>query len=673
MPIVLLCLMVVLATPLAAQQWSSPEAQDLVERAIRRRIEARTSDALRTYRAHGHGFVFFSTQVGEALIEPPRLIKADELDLEVYWQTPELSKQVVTAWRDRRFLPTDIVYHSDHLRIILGNLPDRISLGDGNEVRGVLHPFAPGAPTLYEYAITDSVSLTTARQTLRLVGLDFRPRSTDTGSAVGRAYLDRATGEIVRLRLGFTAAAYRDPAVEDITVLLENSLTDGQFWLPIRQEIEIRRRVAWFDFPVRTLIRVRWAISDIVPNAPIDPGVIRAAGPGLTAPDDSSGTWTETLEEAAVEAAQPLTEQDLEAVRMEVQRLVGPGALQTLRGARIGTNSVSDLGRVNRVQGLRLGFGGTVGTHGIQIKGWLGYGFSDRRGVGRLSFQTGAGRSFRVEAYRQVRDLSDIAVISPLLNSLRSQEVGIDLGDYVLLGGIKGQVRWPLTPRTAVTFGIAGERSTSVSTEASPVRGSYRENPALGAGDYGVLSADVERLYGGVAQEKDLYGRIRLEAGQGPTGYLRFVADGTGRLAVGRSTVLARGYVGWGSDGLPAYRSFVLGGRGTLPGEPFRAYGGRSMWLLHVEWQVSVAIPSLRLGSFAGTGPELVLAPFIATGWSDRPLDGTPWMATDGVRPVAGIAIEWLMRLVRLELGVGLLDGGAQLTLDVTRPWWPLM
>jgi len=117
----------------------------------------------------------------------------------------------------------------------------------------------------------------------------------------------------------------------------------------------------------------------------------------------------------------------------------------------------------------------------------------------------------------------------------------------------------------------------------------------------------------------------------------------------------------------------VLGGRSTLPGEPFRAYGGRSMWLLHVEWRATVAIPALRLGSFAGTGPELVLAPFIATGWSDRPIAGTPWAATNGVRPVAGVAIEWLMQLLRLEVGVGLLDGGAQLTLDVTRAWWPLM
>ncbi len=391
MPIVLLVVAAAVAAPLDAQQWSSPEAQVVVAQAVRRRVDARGGDALRSYRAHAHGFVFFSTQVGEALNEPPRLIKADELDVEVYWQTPGVSKQVITAWRDRRFLPTDISYHSDHLRVVLDNLPNRISLGDGDEVRGVLHPFAPDGPDQYEYAITDSVSLESAQRTLRLVGVDFRPMSPPPGAglAVGRAYIDRATGDIVRLRLGFTAAAYRDEAVEDITLLLENSLTDGQFWLPVRQEIEIRRRVAWFDFPARTLIRVRWAITGIEPNAVIDPAVFGGGVRGMTAPADSSGTWEQTLEEAFADAAQPLTQQDMEAVRLEVERLVGRQALQTLRGARVGANSVSDLVRVNRVQGLRLGLGGTVGTHGIELKGWLGYGTSDSRGVGRLSLQTG--------------------------------------------------------------------------------------------------------------------------------------------------------------------------------------------------------------------------------------------------------------------------------------------
>ncbi len=40
---------------------------------------------------------------------------------------------------------------------------------------------------------------------------------------------------------------------------------------------------------------------------------------------------------------------------------------------------------------------------------------------------------------------------------------------------------------------------------------------------------------------------------------------------------------------------------------------------------------------------------------------------------VIGVGVEWLMNLVRLDVGIGLLDGGVQVTIDVTRGWWPLL
>jgi len=131
----------------------------LVQRAIDRRLETRTDTALQNYRAEVSGFVFFSTQIGEGLSEPPRLIKADQLATEVYWRTPGRSKQIVVAWRDRRYLPTDIDYHRDHLTMVVGNLDDRITVGEGDEVRDVLHPFAPGGASAYQYALGDSISI----------------------------------------------------------------------------------------------------------------------------------------------------------------------------------------------------------------------------------------------------------------------------------------------------------------------------------------------------------------------------------------------------------------------------------------------------------------------------------------------------------------------------------
>jgi hypothetical protein len=67
------------------------------------------------------------------------------------------------------------------------------------------------------------------------------------------------------------------------------------------------------------------------------------------------------------------------------------------------------------------------------------------------------------------------------------------------------------------------------------------------------------------------------------------------------------------------------------------------------------------------------LAPFVALGYAGRPLPGLPWRGTEGVRPVAGLAVEWFMRLIRLELGVGLRNGEVGVTVDVNRDWWGLL
>jgi hypothetical protein len=132
-------------------------------------------------------------------------------------------------------------------------------------------------------------------------------------------------------------------------------------------------------------------------------------------------------------------------------------------------------------------------------------------------------------------------------------------------------------------------------------------------------------------------------------------------------------FLGAGTEGLPAHRGFAIGGRGTLPGEPFRAYGGKSVALAHLEWRFQAPVPAIRLGSFASTGSSVTLAPFFAAGWADRPFVGLPWADSDGIRPVAGLALEWFMRLLRVEAGLGLRDGRLGITVDVSRDWWQVM
>ena len=670
-------LLAVRCPPLAAQAWNTPAALGLVQRAVQRRLLVQSESALTSYRTRAHGFVFFLAQVGEGLSGPPRLIKADELDVEVYWQAPNRSKQVILGWRDGAFLPTDIHYHRDHLGIVTNNFGNIIRIGEGDEVRDVVHPLSPAGVGLYDFALGDSLAIRTARGETSVREVQVRPRSFARPLVVGTLYLDVTTAELVRFRFSFTPAAYLDRQLEDINIVLENARFEGRFWLPYRQEVEIRRRARWLDFPARGIIRGRWEIEGYDLNPTLPPGIF--TGPaiaGLLRPRPSDSTWNEPLQQAIAGVAAPLNRQDMDALRVEVERIAGSRALSGLPSRRLAAGSVSDVVHVNRVQGLALGFGGVLGLGQtrVQIRPTVGYGTSDHRVTGGLTLTVGQGATqLSVGASRRIRDLSDLPVISPVLNSLLSQEAGRDFGDYVLLNAAGLTVRRRLDARSSVGLGLQVEESRSVGVSASPATGSYRANPPLGAGTYRVARLELERASGGIAVRRDLEGRLSLEAGDGPRGYGRVSADGVWRASVGGTELEAQAYIGAGTDEMPAYRSFVLGGRGTLVAEPFRAYGGRTAVLAHLEWRFEAPVPALGLGSFASTGRRMTIAPFLSAGYAGRSLAGLPWGDSDGVRPVAGLALEWFMRLLRVEAGIGLRDGRFGVTIDVNRDWWGLL
>src|SRR5215207_2654187 len=92
----------------AGQTWNDARTRALVERATARRAAQLADTALVDYQATAHGYLTFLAQVGEGFTEPPKIVKADELALEVYWRSPDLSKQRIVGRRDTLLLPTDI-------------------------------------------------------------------------------------------------------------------------------------------------------------------------------------------------------------------------------------------------------------------------------------------------------------------------------------------------------------------------------------------------------------------------------------------------------------------------------------------------------------------------------------------------------------------------------------
>src|SRR6266496_1133539 len=275
-----LALIIIAASRLSAQQtWNDPRSRSLVEHATERRASQLADTALVDYRATAHGYVTFLAQFGEGFPEPPKIVKADELGLEVYWRAPDLSKQRIMGRRDTLLLPTDINYHRDHLGIVQNNFRNIIRIGEGDEVQDVPHPLSPAGLQVYDFAIHDSLQIRLGTRVLDVYEVRVRPKDDRQPRAVGAVYIDRATGEVVRMAFSFTRAALIDKDLEDVSVVLENALIEGRFWLPRRQEIEIRRTGTWLDYPARGIIRGRWEICCYEVNTPVPASIF--AGPEI--------------------------------------------------------------------------------------------------------------------------------------------------------------------------------------------------------------------------------------------------------------------------------------------------------------------------------------------------------------------------------------------------------
>ena len=674
-PVILLTLACV--ATVSGQQWNSPEALTLADRAIARRAGAAADTTLHDYRAQGHGFVFFLGAFGEGLVEPPRLIKADQLELELYWMAPGASKQRIIGWRDRAELPTDIVYHQDHLGIVQNGFGRMIRLGDGDEVQGVPHPLAAGGPLLYDYATGDTLTVQLAEREIRVVELLVRPKDVRVPRIVGTAFLDVGTAELVRLAFNFTAAAYRDATLEDVSIVLDNALYEGRWWLPRHQEIEIRRRATFLDIPARGIIRGRWEIDGYVFNTGLTGSWF--AGPEIVPAPKAvrdSFPWRGSLDSAALRLAGPVRRDDLAQVRAEVARIAGRRALSAWRHSGLSIRNASELLSANRVQGVVPGAGVVWRRSGFEARVRASYGFADRHADGALSGRlaiTPAGVILGASLYRDVRDIGDEPVIAPLLNSIAAQEFGIDYGDYLRAIGARLTLEYPLGGGLMGRLGVAREGVRSLAVRASPANGTFRPNPALGGPALSLATIELRRPSEGMGVSRDASFDVSLEGGRSDGGatYVRLAAGAHVLLPVGATRVLTRVSAGLASRDLPAHRTFVLGGRGTLLGDDFRVWGGRVSALAHLEWRVPVPFPSLSFGA-ARTPGRITLAPFVAGGWTDRPVTGTPWLATPAVRVTTGVGVEWL-GVFRIEAGYGVQSRRVHASFDVTRDLWSVL
>jgi len=668
---VVLALVLALPARGSAQEWNSNAALALARRASERRSRAAVDTALRDYKAQAHGFLFFLGQFGEGLTAPPRLVKADQLELEVYWKAPQLSKQRIVGWRDRAELPTDINYHRDHLGIVQNNFGSAIRLGEGDEVRDVPHPLGPDGPPLYDVALGDTTTIELPQRAVRVVALLVRPKTFSAAAIVGTLFVDLETADLVRMAFNFTPHAYLDPQIEDVSIVLDNALWEGRFWLPYRQEIEIRRRATWLDIPARGIIRGRWEIDGYLFNVGLADSWFR--GEEITAvpkAERDSFPWREPLSTAIQGIAEPVRQNDLAEVRAEVSRIAGRHVLSGLKRQRLGVRGLSDLIRFNRVEGLAVGAGFVWRTPGddFEIRALGSYGFSDGAGKGGVSITSADGLSLTI--YRQVRDISDQRVIAPLVNSVSAQEFGDDYGDYYRATGWQLSARFDVGNRTEWLVAVKREHVQSLPIRATPASGQFRPNPAIIDSDQNVGSLTLRRRSEGFAVRRDVAGEVSAEIG---SAYVRI--SGTGHLLVplgaGSTRLLTRVQIGVGGDELPPHRGFVMGGRGTLLGDDFRQWGGRRAALIHVE--LRTVLPFFRLPAGPARTPgNITFAPYVALGSTDEPFPQMPWQTTPGTRVTLGLGAEWL-GLFRIEAGYGMQSRQVRVAFDITRDFWDIL
>ena len=645
------------AVPSGAQEWNDARTTALVSRATERRALQLADTGLTDYTATAIGALTFLAQVGEGFPDPPKVVKADQIALEVYWRAPNHSKQLILGRRDTLLLPTDIQYHRDHLGIVQNNFPRIIRLGDGDEVRDVPHPLSDVGLQAYDFAITDSMRIEIPGQVIEVLEVRLRPKDPSRPAAVGAVYLSRADAQVVRMAFSFTRAALIDQQLEDVSIVLDNALIESRFWLPRRQEIEIRRSGSWLEFPARGIIRGGFEICCYRVNT--GQPATRFVGPEIElAPPERR---------AAYEFPAPLR---------TVVPPVGQAALARARRATVLAGSLSDLARVNRAEGLSLGAGvrqrlGPV--FDVAIAGR--YGLSDERlkGSVRMSWRPAPTLAIRAGAFDETRDASDWAEVSGVRNSIGAQEFGADFTEPYRVRGFDVRADAAFAPAT-VSLGLAREWTEPAVVQAVPASGAYRPAPPVMTGHGwradARLSLAQRAILGGIAGATVVFQVRRL----GEPGSTSFPTRGTLHVnferPVGDARLRLETFGGTGSSPL-AQDLIRAGGPVTGPGYGAHQFVSRALLAQRVEWQFPIHFPGVPLGRWGRSPSRATLAPLATVVLQEeRDAHGSRRVAA---YPALGTGLLVFFDLVRLDVARGLRDGRWMVGVDLTRDLWRIL
>jgi hypothetical protein len=673
-----------LANPAPAQapasdgEWNHPRALELIQRAQQARQLQQVDTAMLNYRADARGFVYFLLDHPESGRQS--LVRTDQVAVEVYWQAPEHVRQHIVGWRERKELPVSrLHYYLDRLTVVQDNYGDGIMIADGDNVNDVPHPAAPGSEQVYDFQLADSLTLRLpgADQPVRVFELRVRPRDPTISAVVGSIFVDAASGAVVRMNFTFTRAAYVDRRLDYINVSFENGLWKGRFWLPHEQRLEIRREVPELDFPVGTIIRTRMRVSDYRFNEPL-PSWIFAHRPITVAPREQREAFAF---EQPIDAERRLEgigrPMEVAELRREARQLVRRQAMSGLPRSRLHLGGASDLFRYNRAEGAVLGLGASFvpgASAALRVHGGWAFGAEHPLARAELLVPRPFG-NWALSAYaNQPRDVGIGPAVSGALNTLTALVAGEDYTDlYAATGAALGLQR-ELGPSWALDAELRLERHRSLDlTTAAALFGGDEFRPVgrVQRGEFGGLEIGLRRMAPS-GTDRVWSTELRNDVGLLSTGGAAALsaqpraAVGVERNWVARDARLEAGASAGATLGEIGPQSLLLiGGRGTVPGYRFRAFGGDRFALATLALSADLHRPWLRGRAFTHAG---------WAGVSDANRQVlADWGAAPTARPVtsAGAGVGIFYDLLHVNLARGLQAGGRwEVSVEAQRAFW---
>ena len=693
-------------------EWNGERVLELVERARERRQEPVLDSSLATYRADVAGHIYFFIDREEN--PEPILLRADQVALELFWAQPDRVKQVIQGMRSEEQFPIqDFRYYLDRYTVIQNGFGDVIRVGEGRDVRNVIHPLARMGGGYYDFRLADStiIRLPGEPEPIRVYEVRVRPKNFDLPGIVGSLYLERRRGDLVRLAFTFTPASYLDPRNERVEVMLENALWEGEYWLPREQRLLVRRELPQFDIDVGTVIRAALTVERYELNVSLPPAffggreVVLGAGPeALAAYDFDEGLFDGLDDVGLAPGTDPgtLDEVDVDAI---AGRILRERFLRGIPELRFYTPTGSDILRFDRTEGLVTGAGLVYGLGRGELYGYAGYAWGSRRPTAEVGWQPAGrprGPALRARAY--LNDPVELGIrpaAAGVLSSLAAV-FGEDFRDVALasggtLGLTVGDARtgrfrvsagvdvYPTLPQARIDAPIGDRRFRPVPPVSDGTRAAVALGYELRAAVGPVALQLAPRMESGwfwrpagadtAGPVEDDGGRwVAEDRAEGAFGRLR--VDATARWTGSRrATALElRATAGLNVGAVPDQHLWYLGGRNTLPGHGFHAYVGDQVAVVDATVWRTIVPRWLRLRAFAAAGwASLGASPPVPNAAATSGL--APWTPapTDGVATSVGVGVGLIDGLLRVDYGVRTDRWDGALILSVDPDLWSFL